>query len=743
MPSTSKSTYERVFVNEDKPTQKLIVEEHGAEPGTSRIYVYQPTIYSVGARPALILTPALKCPLATGYISQSRPHSMNHIMVGDLGNEEILLLSTDSGNVAAYRTERIFRVIEESREEECRKPEELGATVPCFFTDWVGRSAWGLAIHKFARLIAVSANTSDITVWAFALADTAGSGQKGLESDKHPYMTDWLDVTEEAQFKHFGQLTPRQRRSRNIRLTLSGHPSNIPCISFLNSELDPHGEWLVSTDVTNRLFLWKIWTRSFAICEWNLNPLWPVGDGSYMAEPYERGWSVLALDPRSFRLKSSIEEACGGNDLWNEDRDAYDLTPLVDHVPNASTRYCGHSDFRDELQQSANSPTPDSHFSGDSDEEGGQGPIVADGGIDLAEGYADSESEDEDNAETTVSNNLLHEGNSQALVANNDFGSQPDGQLNPESSGESGIVEEAVDLNNLLALDEAHELSDAEQDENMSEAEEQTMSEDNAPFRPLSPLQRLLEQDSSSSDSANEDDVNHVKGPRRKSVMRKRRVEFPILHFTETDAQLMWVQDDHLPSVICRKLLRQTIPQFAPALMNRDRFNMVHQIPELGVVIAGSQIGRVAILSLTEVPDVGRFMRIDHIVPFASQEERGMRPLLPLVGVAVGPVESNLIPVEDSNSDDDLGGFSASNEDGGDGPKVGKNSTNAHKRPHRARRQAPRESWHGAQYSRRYRLILMYLDHTVLRYELFYDWPKSVVGVRHDETGPFTLGLST
>lgn len=35
------------------------------------------------------------------------------------------------------------------------------------------------------------------------------------------------------------------------------------------------------------------------------------------------------------------------------------------------------------------------------------------------------------------------------------------------------------------------------------------------------------------------------------------------------------------------------------------------------------------------------------------------------------------------------------------------------------------EAWRGFEYSRRYRLLLMYADHTVLHYELYYDWPRS------------------
>ena len=84
-----------------------------------------------------------------------------------------------------------------------------------------------------------------------------------------------------------------------------------------------------------------------------------------------------------------------------------------------------------------------------------------------------------------------------------------------------------------------------------------------------------------------------------------------------------------------------------------ERCNMHAQIPDLGVMLLATQKGRVAILSLTqlttEAPDptapseVSRKRvygyRIDHILPFASQEAAGFRPPCPLAGVAVGPMQ--------------------------------------------------------------------------------------------------------
>lgn len=80
---------------------------------------------------------------------------------------------------------------------------------------------------------------------------------------------------------------------------------------------------------------------------------------------------------------------------------------------------------------------------------------------------------------------------------------------------------------------------------------------------------------------------------------------------------------------------------------------MSAQIPSLGVVVLATQKGRVAIMTLTQleteapdaVADSGMALRrvfafrVDHILPFASQEAAGHRPIAPLHGIAVGPVQ--------------------------------------------------------------------------------------------------------
>lgn len=73
---------------------------------------------------------------------------------------------------------------------------------------------------------------------------------------------------------------------------------------------------------------------------------------------------------------------------------------------------------------------------------------------------------------------------------------------------------------------------------------------------------------------------------------------------------------------------------------------MTQVIPELGVVITATSLGRAAIFTLTrrrytpsktesQLSDYA--MRLDWVIPFASQEDS--RPMHALVGLAVGPVQ--------------------------------------------------------------------------------------------------------
>jgi hypothetical protein len=235
------------------------------------IHVWEPSgpFQHLGSVPEMAITPVMKVN-APGYISSSSPHAINHLIVDELGRDEILLLATDSGNVCAYNVERIFSILERAKADGQRKP--IKEPLNPFFSEWVGASAWGLAVHKLARLIAVSANTGHITVFAFALVDPSSGDhdsdtQSNMEFDEQSFgyteQRCWQDIASVDQWHRFKSLMPDRHRSINAKITYRSHLTNIPSVGFLNSDLDPDGTWMVSTDIKNKFFLWAVWEDNF------------------------------------------------------------------------------------------------------------------------------------------------------------------------------------------------------------------------------------------------------------------------------------------------------------------------------------------------------------------------------------------------------------------------------------------------------------------------------------------------
>ncbi|KAA8913136.1 hypothetical protein FN846DRAFT_931000 [Sphaerosporella brunnea] len=152
------------------------------------------------------------------------------------------------------------------------------------------------------------------------------------------------------------------------------------------------------------------------------------------------------------------------------------------------------------------------------------------------------------------------------------------------------------------------------------------------------------------------------------------------------------------PTVVCKGFLHQPFPSTMHQFLGQiDRLNMVAPIPELSLVVAGSQKGRVGIFRLTRAgPNFG--MRLDMVLP----RERGMeageldvetRPPSALLGLAVSPIQGK--------------------EMRGGGP--GSESFYALKRRKERQRGG---GWRGIEGRRRWRLVLVYMDGSVLSYEL-------------------------
>lgn len=140
------------------------------------------------------------------------------------------------------------------------------------------------------------------------------------------------------------------------------------------------------------------------------------------------------------------------------------------------------------------------------------------------------------------------------------------------------------------------------------------------------------------------------------------------------------------------RIVMTRTPLYPPNSLKRpsrdDRLNYFLQIPELGIFAVASPGGRCAIFTLTQfrAKRAGKTQTIcgfkeDHLLPFPEQERNLRFPEMKgrLIGIAAGPVQGCL-----SGKDDDMEGLEAERDLD----------------------------------AKRWRLMMMYDDHTVLSYEL-------------------------
>jgi hypothetical protein len=148
-----------------------------------------------------------------------------------------------------------------------------------------------------------------------------------------------------------------------------------------------------------------------------------------------------------------------------------------------------------------------------------------------------------------------------------------------------------------------------------------------------------------------------------------------IFSTTEHNAHLLTATSSLSPVVVCRSPVHSRSISAAQHLPAIDRLNLCHVIPDLSLVIAASQQGRIAIFRLTRVGDIYG-MRLDDVLP--RDGEPG-QPNSSLLGVAVGPVQ---------------------------GREMGSST------------RSRRGGWRGVEGRRRYRLMCVFVDGTVVSYEL-------------------------
>ncbi|KAG9384630.1 CRT10 domain containing protein [Pyrenophora tritici-repentis] len=296
------------------------------------IHVYQPSFPDQSlSEPELVIHPPSTGQTGPGIFADNH-RSINRILVDYLGNEEILLLARDDGDVVGYRTEEIHRALERRTTKDEPASED---DIHCFLLRNVGASAWGLAVHREARIIAISANTHCITVIAYALA----------LRDADP-----------------------TRETENV-FTLQAR-GNIPSITFN----DESGNFLLSCSIDGETILWNLRDRTWVslikvgFCLWanKLEPPkeWVFGRGNSCgcpdAQVYIHGnWGAIALDTRcAYELTLEEETALEPKSLESVFLDVtahktqFTIHESCEHLSGLSCYFSDESESESETEES-------------------------------------------------------------------------------------------------------------------------------------------------------------------------------------------------------------------------------------------------------------------------------------------------------------------------------------------------------------------------------------------------------
>lgn len=219
------------------------------------IHVYEPAFpdQRLQDEPELILHPPTS--LSTKYgIDPDDPHSITRLHVDYLGYEEILLAACDDGDVIGYRVSDIQGAVDRHKAAKESEPNHVCDCdeVRTFYRQNVGGSAWGLAVNRKARMIAISANTHRINVIVFALSEPGGASDASTSSESvYPPLD--VDLFSDASSAYEFPISRKHEHELEM-----ASDSNMPSITFCNTSHDPTGRWLVASTIDGKTTIWDL-----------------------------------------------------------------------------------------------------------------------------------------------------------------------------------------------------------------------------------------------------------------------------------------------------------------------------------------------------------------------------------------------------------------------------------------------------------------------------------------------------
>lgn len=574
-----------------------------------------------------------------GYLDPDEPHAINYLIVQKLGKDEVIATVRDDGDVELFLVRHILHAIATRANDHGTVQDPIADNLKPFFQRNVGISAWGLAIHTQARMIAVSSNRHEVTIFRFGLVEQHNSAQ---DDRKQPNAADDSQSSAwDSEPRADNVESQPERRADVTRQVLNGE-ANIPHISFCNTGDDPDGRWLITTDISG--VCRAIDLHNFTLVQaFRFGPSFvaPHGGG------YDRmnaGWGIMFLDKRSFIAQDTLQDALGLDDSEippdsKSDMRIWDLSKTLRHLPDYSNAF---SEVRSKISRNT------------------------------------------------------------VIV--------PTTQANSNASSNTATPE----LGNSIASMHEHNTAEASTDEDDDVEDSGVILDPTTHSTPQQADSDLILDNQSEHDvemwsdlddsegEGTEDSVSHsayysgerICGNAPQFVRTTNLCEdlpCPILHASIRNVYLLQPSRQRLspdqpfmpPMVGMAAPLKQSILADHRGLNMFDRLSMHAYVPALGVVVLASQKGRAIVLSLARVPQSMRYpdeidpslgqktnytMRAECVLPFKSQEKAGQRPFSALHGIAVGPIQGT------------------------------ENRTNTGKT--------------------RWRLMMMYQDHSILSYEL-------------------------
>ncbi|GAB7327242.1 hypothetical protein MBLNU13_g11137t1 [Cladosporium sp. NU13] len=568
------------------------------------IYVYEPefpeqTLHA----PVLIVPSQPSSPDLRGYIDRDEPHAINYLIVQNLGKDEVIANVRDDGDVEVFLVRHISHAIATlvNRHDISKHP--VADNVKPLFLRNVGISAWGLAIHTEARIIAVSSNRHEVTIFRFGLVDEYDEIQtprKQAKSTDDGHSSRWDEERREDN------VDSRPERKTDVTRQVLNGEANIPHIAFCNTGDDPDGRWLLTTDISG--VCRAIDLHTFALVQaFRFGPSFIAPNGG-LYDRMNAGWGIMFLDTRSFISQDSILDALGMEDSEmlpdaKSDSRLWDLSKTLRHLPDNSKAFKA---AKVEVPQSTAPPSATERSSNASSPQlSGTADIV------LTVGLSSDNDDDIDDTGVLLEPSTL-------------------------SPTEDSTLDDAQEDDSEHDVELWSDLDDSE-GENTEDVISQSAYYGGG--RICGNMPHFVRQS------------NLCEG-----------LPCPVLHTSIRNVYLLQPSKQRLspnqpfmpPMVGMAAPLKQSIQVEYRALNMFDRLSMHAYIPALGVVVLASQKGRAIVLSLSRVPQSMEYpegidpslgqktvytLRPECILPFESQEKAGQRPFSPLHGIAVGPIQ--------------------------------------------------------------------------------------------------------